>query len=249
MVTGHSLGLGWRSSNLSLSLCDSSYSPTSPPGVQWKDPSVIFYIIRWVQTARPRVINGHSHDPLSFSSELTTAVMASCLNGPASFVRHICFANVRWMESLSGDYDNAFMYTRGSLFSVWRCVGWGGVTFHLCVSPAGGKSNKSDWRHFGYWLKALRSARHSHLLGIPWRELQRRAHVFVLQCVRHWADMMNEFNSIHFEDWLCACVNYILLTASSFFHENNWFPKMRMHVLYFYFVHLFLSTKDNSSQY
>lgn len=37
------------------------------------------------------------------------------------------------------------------------------------MSPAGGKSNKNDWRHFGYWWKSLCSARRTHLLGIPWR--------------------------------------------------------------------------------
>lgn len=52
------------------------------------------------------------------------------------------------MENLSGDYDNAFAVTKESLFAGggghWVCV------FHLCVSTAGGKSNKNDWRHFGY---------------------------------------------------------------------------------------------------
>lgn len=171
MVTGHGLGLGrWRSSNLSLSLWQQLL--THVIAGSSKTPSSSFHIIRWVQTARPGLINGHSHNPPSFSSELTTVLMAPRLNGPAVFVRHICFANVRWMESLSGDYDNAFAVTKGSLFAGggghYVCVCWW-VTFHLCVSPAGGKSNKNDGRHFGYWLKALCSARHSHLLGIPWR--------------------------------------------------------------------------------
>lgn len=48
-----------------------------------------------------------------------------------------------------------------------RACWW--VTFHLCVSPTGGKTNKNDSRHLGYWLKALCSARRSHLLGIPQR--------------------------------------------------------------------------------
>lgn len=113
--------------------------------------------------------------------------MASRLNGPAFFVRHICFANVRWMESLSGDYDNAFTDTKGGLFSVCVvcacvCVGWGNLSF-VCVSPAGGKSNKSDWRHFGYWLKALCSARHSHLRGIPRRVTKTCSCIHVAVCV------------------------------------------------------------------
>ncbi len=56
--------------------------------------------------------------------------MAPRLNGPVVFVRHICFANMRWMESLSGDYDNAFAVTKGSPFA-----GGGGGTMcvYVCV--------------------------------------------------------------------------------------------------------------------
>lgn len=43
------------------------------------------------------------------------------------------------------------------------------IPIHLCMSPAGGKSNKNHWRHFDYWWKGLCSARCTHLLGIPWR--------------------------------------------------------------------------------
>lgn len=108
VVTGHSLGLGWVG----------GVPPTTHViAGSSKTPSSSFYITRWVQTARPGLINGHSHNPASFSSELTTVLMVPRLNGPAFFVCHICFANARWMESLSGDDDNAFAVTQRSPFA------------------------------------------------------------------------------------------------------------------------------------
>lgn len=94
-----------------------------------------------------------TYNPLSFSSKLTAVSRVAHVNGPAPFLRHICFANVRWTEGPSGDYDNAFTVTEGGsrgkpvcvlmmMGNIWR------------VSPAGDKSNKKttgdlsdiDWR-------------------------------------------------------------------------------------------------------
>lgn len=55
------------------------------------------------------------------------------------------------------------------------------VTFHLYVHSAGGKSNKSGYRHFGCWLKALCSAWHRHPLG-PWRHTKMCPWIYVWLC-------------------------------------------------------------------
>lgn len=101
------------------------------------------------------------------------------------------------------------------------CVFWR-VAFHLCVSPAGGKSNKNGWRHFGYWLKALCSARHSHLLGIPWRAGRTRQCIHGVLRVWHEPVLINGYKSVSFENLnMSLCPNYIFLSA---FHYTSSFP-------------------------
>lgn len=122
-----------------------------------------------------------------------------------------------WRASLEIMIMHSRTRREACLVCVW-CVpvcAWGGVTFHLCACPllevkvikVTGDILVIDWEPCVQQDTVIYE-------GFP-GELQRLVHVFMLQCVCvcHWADSMNEFQSISFENWICSFVNYGLWTA------------------------------------
>lgn len=111
-----------------------------------------FHIIQWVQTTRPRLINGHSHNPLSFLLRAGPGFKRrSSLNGPGAALS-VSFVLLMWDEWGSGgdSPEIAIMHSRsrcvallagggaagGRRVCVCMCVCkllW--VPFHLRASP------------------------------------------------------------------------------------------------------------------
>lgn len=107
-----------------------------------------FHIIQWVQMARPRLINGHSHNPLSFLLNAGLGFKRrSSLNGPGAALS-VSFVLLMWDEWGSGgdSPEIAIMHSRSRCVAllagggaaggrgVCVCKLWG-VPFHLRACP------------------------------------------------------------------------------------------------------------------